>query len=190
MTRRAALGAGATAGVAGALLGVPRLAASAPSEEQDRAILNFALLLERVQAGFYARALDRLPLRGELLQFARVVHQHEQAHVAEIEAALGSAADPVPELDLEQATADVDAFRTTAAALEDLVVGGYDGQATNLTPAALRSVARIVSVEARHAGWARAIAGHEPAPVAVDPLPSEREVRAQLDRLGLVRGTP
>lgn len=189
---RVATGAAAAGGVAVALLGVPRPATSAPapSAQQDREILQLALLLERVQAGFYAEALTRLPLRGELRQFARVVHSHEQEHVAAIEAALRGAAGPAPALDLTQATADLDSFRTTAAALEDLVVGAYNGQATNLTPAALREVARIASVESRHAGWARAIAGELPAPDAVDPLPDEQEVRDALDELGLLKGTP
>ena len=38
----------------------------------------------------------------------------------------------------------------------------------NLTPTTLAAAARIVSVEARHAAWARALAGKDPAPVAVD----------------------
>ncbi|ADB53827.1 ferritin-like domain-containing protein [Conexibacter woesei] len=192
LLQRAAAGAGAAAGVTVAVLGLPRLAASAPapSAQQDREILQLALLLEHVQEGFYAEALARLPLQGELRQFARVVHGHEQAHIDAIEAALGGAGRPAPALDLEQATADVDSFRATAAVLEDLVVGAYNGQATNLTPAALGDVARIASVEARHAGWARAIAGEVPAPDAVDPLPDDERVRAELERTGLLKDSP
>ena len=38
----------------------------------------------------------------------------------------------------------------------------YNGQAVNLTPKTLAAAARIVSVEARHAAWARALAGKDP----------------------------
>jgi hypothetical protein len=38
----------------------------------------------------------------------------------------------------------------------------------NLTPSTLAAAGRIVSVEARHAAWARALAGKDPAPAAVD----------------------
>jgi Ferritin-like domain len=52
--------------------------------------------------------------------------------------------------------------------LEEAGLGVYNGQAVNLTPKTLAAAARVVSVEARHAAWARAIAGKDPAPLAVD----------------------
>src|SRR5512132_2061129 len=62
---------------------------AAPSAQQDRQILNYALLLEYLQAAFYADALARGNLRGELREFAEVVGEHEQAHVAFLKKALG-----------------------------------------------------------------------------------------------------
>ncbi len=47
----------------------------------DRQILTFGLLIERVQAAFYADALRARRLTGEARQFAQVVGPEEQAHV-------------------------------------------------------------------------------------------------------------
>jgi hypothetical protein len=63
--------------------------AQAPSASQDRKILKFALLLEYLQASFYAEALAHARLTGELREFAEVVGGHEQAHVDYIKKALG-----------------------------------------------------------------------------------------------------
>ena len=97
ITRRAALEASAVAlggaVVAGVVLGDhadPAL--SRPSAKQDAEILNFALLLEYVQAAFYAEALQRAGLTGELKTFAQTVGAHEQDHIALLKQALGSAA--------------------------------------------------------------------------------------------------
>ena len=52
--------------------------------------------------------------------------------------------------------------------LEDTGLAAYNGQAANLSAPALADVGRIISVEARHAAWVRALAGKQPAPVAID----------------------
>ena len=182
--RRIALGAGASSAVTVAVLGLPRLATSAPSSAQDRAILASALRLEQLQAAFYSEALRRGRLRGELRQFASVVEAHERAHVARLTSELGSSAQRAPAFDLEAATGDADRVRAAAIALEELALGGYNGQAPALTPDGLRAVLPIVSVEARHAGWVRGIAGEDPAPHAVDPLPSPADVRSGLRKAG------
>ncbi len=184
--RRVAIGASATSAVTVAVLGLPRLATSAPSAEQDRSILNFLLLLERTQASFYAEALRRASLDGELRQFAEVAAAHERAHVAELVGLLGSAAEPPPRLALGSATADAAHVRAAAVALEDLALDGYNGQAPNLTPGRLRTVLRIASVEARHAGWVRGLAGAVPAPRAADPLPGQKQVLTDLHETDIV----
>jgi hypothetical protein len=186
LLRSVAIGAGATSAVTVAVLGLPRLADSAPSAQQDRAILNFLLVLERAQAAFYEQALRRGGLAGELRQFVEVAGAHELAHVAKLEALLGSAAEPAPKLSLGAATADADHVRATAVALEDVALDGYNGQIPNLTRTSLGAVLRIASVEARHAGWVRALADEVPAPQAADRLPTEPQVRSALRRTGLV----
>ena len=126
--RRVAVGAGAGSAVTVAVLGLPRLAVSTPSAGQDREILNFLLTLERTQAAFYAAALQRGSLGGELRQFAQVVSEHERAHVERLRGELGAEAGPAPKLTLDDATADAERVRATAVALEDVALDAYNGQ--------------------------------------------------------------
>ena len=165
---RAVVAGGALAAGGVLVAGLPRLAASAPSAAQDAKILNFALLLEYMESAFFSEASVNGRLTGELLEFVDVVRGHERAHVAFLRNALGSKARKRPTFDFGNATRDPDAFTQAAVALEDLAVAAYNGQATNLTKGALASAAKIVSVEARHAGWIRAIAGKNPAPNATE----------------------
>jgi hypothetical protein len=184
--RRVALGAGATSAVMVAVLGLPpRPAASTPSTQADEAILNFLLLLERVQAAFYAQARQAGALDGELRQFVDVVAEHERAHVEQLVEALGDAADPPPRVQLESATADAARVGATAVALEDLALASYNDQVPHLTPAGMRPALRVSSVEARHAAWARDLAGKVPAPLAADEPLSEDAVRAGLRAAGI-----
>jgi hypothetical protein len=179
LLRRAALvGGGLTIG-GGAVAIAPRLASSAPSPTQDARILNLVLLLEYVEAAFYEEALAKGALRGELRTFAGVVGKHERQHVAFLKNALGRAARKPPRLSFGRATTDREAFVRAAVKLEGTSVAAYNGQATNLTPGALAAAARIVSVEARHAAWIRAIAGQLPAPDPTDaPLGADAVLEA------------
>jgi rubrerythrin len=163
------------------------VASSAPSPAQDKKILNFVLLLEYMEAGFYGEAVAKGKLTGELRAFATTVRGHEQAHVAFLKKALGRSARKQPELDFGDTTSDPDRFTAAAIALEETVVAAYNGQAANLTKSTLAQAAKIVSVEARHAGWIRAIAGKDPAPDATDRAKSAAQVQADIDRTGFVQ---
>jgi rubrerythrin len=160
--------------------------AAGPSAEQDQKILNFALVLERLQAAFYSEALARASLTGELLEFAETVGEHERQHVEFLEKALGDAAGPPPRLELQAATRDAGTFGRTARMLEDAGVAAYNGQAANLTKKTLGPAAEIVSVEGRHAAWIRDILGLEPAPRAADPGAESAEIVRQLRTSGLL----
>ena len=172
--------------VAGGVLltGLPKLAASAPSADQDAEILNFALIVETLQAKFYEAGLKSAGLSGELRQFAQVVGGHESKHVAFIKQALGKGVKPLPKLSLGDATSSAAKFRAAAVSLEDIGLAAYNGQATNLTPATLAAAAKIVSVEARHASWVRDLAGEVPAPHASDTVLSADETEARLREAG------
>jgi Ferritin-like domain len=183
--RKTALAAGIVGGGA-FLAGLPRLAASAPSQEQDVEILRLVLTLERLEQAFYAEAVEAGNLEGELLDYAETVGGHEREHVAFLEEALGSAAGPSPSFDFGERATDPERFGPTAVELEDLAVSAYNGQATNLTKPTLGAAARIVSVEARHAGWIRSILGQDPAPTATDAPLTAAQLREGLLRLGLV----
>ncbi len=161
--------------LAGAGVGGAQLAASADSggsAATDREILTYGLLMERLQAAFYAAALAGGKLTGEARQFAQVVGAEEEAHVKYLTDALGPSAGASPRFSFGDSATDPAKFITTAISLEETGLGVYNGQAVSLTPKTLAAAARIVSVEARHAAWARALAGKDPAPVAVDvPIP-------------------
>ncbi len=169
------------------IAGIPRIALSAPSPSQDVRILNLVLVLEWLEELFYTRAVTVGDLEGELRQYAKVVSTHERAHAAFLEKTLGSAARQKPGFDLGDSVRDPGKFTAAALALEDLSVAAYNGQATNLTKAALGAAARIVSVEARHAAWIRFIAGEVPAPKPVDEPVTANQVTARLRQLGFVK---
>lgn len=183
---RALLAGGGVAAGGVLLAGLPDFADSEPSARQDAEILNFALLVERVQAGLYTEALARGTLRGELRDYARRVGGHEDAHVKFVSDALGSAARKAPRLDFGEDTGSPERFTEVALKLKDLGVAAYNTQAPNLTTEALGAAARIVSVEARHAAWIRAIAGANPAPDASEPQVRADRVVATLEGSGYV----
>jgi hypothetical protein len=184
------LGAAAGLGVVAAvpLLGkVFRLgdAIGAPSKAQDAKILQLVLQLEYTQVAFYEEALKEAGLTGDLRDFAQTALGHERAHLAAIKKALGAKAGPKPGFDFGRKTKSSSAFRQAVIDLEDLAVAGYNGQATNLTKGTLAAAAEIVSVEARHAAWVRAIAGEVAAPDPVDKPMSARQVAGGLHEIGL-----
>jgi hypothetical protein len=181
--------AGATASTGGGLLALrPKLAFSAPSPSQDVRILNFVLLLEYVQAAFYGEALNHAALGSDIVEFARVVGGHENEHVAALEHALGAKARKRPTMHFGAATRNRQTFLAAAIKLEDLGVAAYNGQAANLTPTTLLTAAEIVSVEARHAAWIRAIDGKLPAVGPTDKPLTGAQATAALAKTGFVAG--
>ena len=143
----------------------------------DRAILNFALTLEYLEAAFYTEAQEIGALDGELALFARVVGRHERAHVKALRAALGRNAVKRPRFNFRGTTEDVDAFVATATVLEDTGVSAYQGQAPLIRDDKILAAALAIhSVEARHAAWIRDINGDAPAPDAFDPALTKRQV--------------
>jgi hypothetical protein len=167
--------------------GLASPAASAPSSEQDRKTLEYLLELEELQAAFYAEAIRNGSLKGEFGEYARVVGEHEREHVAYLRKALGSNSRKAPTFDFGEATKSPESFVDTAITLEETGLGAYTGAAARLTAGTLRDAARIVSVEARHAAWARDLAGREPAPNATDEPTSEAKARAAVRETGFVR---
>jgi hypothetical protein len=155
------------------------------SKEQDARILQLVLQLEYTQVAFYEQALRGAGLEGELREFAQTALGHERQHLAAIQKALGSRAASKPAFDFGSSTKSQEAFRQTAIKLEDLAVASYNGQAANLTAQTLAAAATIVSVEARHAAWARAIAGRTAAPDSVDKPVTAKQASEALHQIGL-----
>jgi hypothetical protein len=176
------------AGIAGAAIaGSPRSTDAAQLSQPDLRALNLILLVEYTEGAFYAEALRRAGLRGELLDYARAVAAQEREHLQFLRNALGGRAEDEPEFDFGDSTRDPDAFAAAAGDLEDLAVSAYNGQGTNVSPSTLAAAATIVSVEARHAAWIRSIVGEPPAPDATDAPRSAAEVLDGLERAGLRR---
>ena len=189
-TRGALLRTGAVAGAVASLPLAARLfgvrdAGAAPSKAQDGKILQLVLQLEYTQVAFYEQALKEASLNGELRTFATTALEHERAHLAAIKSALGAHAGQKPSFDFGEKTRSAAAFTRAAIALEDAAVAGYNGQATNLTKPTLAAAAKIVSVEARHAAWVRAIAGEVAAPDPVDKPLTAPQVVQRLHAIGL-----
>jgi Ferritin-like domain len=188
---RSALFGGAAAAVgalglsrADRLLGIDE-ALAAPSKAQDIRILQLVLLLEHTQVAFYEQALAQTGLKGDLRAFARTALGHERAHLSVIRSALGPNAGAKPKFDFGDNTKSAANFRKAAIRLEDVAVRAYNGQAPNLTKRTLAAAAEIVSVEARHAAWVRAIAGEVAAPEAVDEPMTAKQAADALHAIGL-----
>jgi rubrerythrin len=185
--RRILAAAGAMVGTAWLMRRFPDVAGAqpSPSNAQDVKILQLVLQLEYTQVAFYDQAIREAGLRGELREFAETALEHERQHLAAIRSALGSKAGSKPRFDFGQKTKSSRTFRQTAIKLEDIAVASYNGQAANLTAPTLEAAATIVSVEARHAAWVRAIAGEVAAPRPVDKPMTAPEAADALHAIGL-----
>jgi hypothetical protein len=176
LSRRALL-----VGAAAVLLGRARGAAAAGGlSGSDVGILNYALVLEYLQAAFYTEAERSGALTGKAARAATVVGATERAHVKAFLNLLGTRAVKRPVFDFQGTTEQQRAFLKTAVAFEDLAVAAYKGQAPKLqSNAVLAAAVGIHSVEARHAAWMRELFGITPAVHAFDQPAS----RAQVTRL-------
>lgn len=168
LLRRAVIGSGALL----AALAAPAPVAGAPGRARDTAILNYGLVFEYLQAGFYTEA-ERLgtirAMSAEREQWASTLGAHERAHVRIIKDVLGSRAAKKPFFDYRGVTEDADDFTRTAVAMEDLTVALLGGQAPRVSERALRAAFfSLLTVEARHAAWARRIVGVRPVGSALD----------------------
>ena len=179
--RKAALGSAAL------LAGLSQPARAARGPKQDTAILNYALVFEYLQAGFYTEAESLGTIRAmasERETWARTLGAHERAHVRILKDVLGRRAVAKPFFDYRGVTEDPNGFTRTAVAMEDLTVALLGCQAPRVSDPGLRAAFfSLLTVEARHAAWARRIMGFQPVASAFD----EPKTLAQVDRV--VRST-
>lgn len=132
-------------------------------------VLNFALILEYLEAEFYTRGVGTPSLiPQDMFNVFDQIRKHEVAHVALLQGVLGSLQVRKPVFDYTGGRgsgrgpfADVFANPQTFAALsqafEDTGVRAYKGQASYLidSPNVLETALRIHAVEARHAAEVR-----------------------------------
>jgi hypothetical protein len=169
--------------VAAASLGMALPSTAGASKKSDLAILNFALTLEYLESTFYAIAVDKGSFSPRVERLAKVIRDHEIAHVKALTStipSLGGKAVKKPKFNFAPALfANETTFLQTAMALEDTGVGAYNGAGPALTLKPVKeAAASIVAVEAMHASWVRGVAGTAPAPAAFDDLLSTQQVLA------------
>jgi rubrerythrin len=164
-------------------------AAGIPASDQD--VLNYALVLEYLQAAFYTEAEQAKALTGRTAKAAKVVGAVERAHVKAFRDLLGSKAVGRPHFDFQGVTESNDAFLKTAVAFEDLAVAAYKGQARRIrSRAVLTSALGIHTVEARHAAWMRYLNGNTPASDAFDLPKSRHEINGIVASTKFVTAEP
>jgi hypothetical protein len=137
-----------------------------PNSDPNISVLNYAYLLEQIEAAFYDKVVATPPtdlLPGELA-YLTDLRDHELIHREYLKYALGTSA-----YDNTLATPLVFNFAaftlttrggvwTAARQLEEIGVAAYNGAAKYLTSVEyLNALGKIVSVEARHAALAREV---------------------------------
>jgi len=156
----AVMGGGAllSALVPGAALGQASSKLDAPPVDPfgkgDIGILNYALILEYLEAAFYNETKRKLNIKDKATKdFLAVVVRDENAHVKILKGALGKDALAKPKFDFGKTTRNEKLFVATSFALENTGVSAYSGQAFNIDePAVLATALSIVTIEARHSG--------------------------------------
>jgi rubrerythrin len=160
----------------------------------DIKILNYALVLERLEYAFYVRVLNRFDERqfenadvfeglGEYLRtnahenFVRI-RNHEKTHVETLVSVIKSlGGKPLPESEYDFGITSVASAVSTARVLENTGVSAYDGAIAYIRRPALQTAgATIATVEARHAAYLNLINREVPFPGAFDEPKAPRAV--------------
>jgi len=166
----------------------------AAARVSDLGILNFGLRFERLQATFYTQAeelgtIGRMPERKQV--WARTLGAHERAHVRIIKQVLGPKAEGRPFFDFGAENETDRAFTATAVAMEDLTVALLSGVTPQVRDRGLTAaLLGLLTVEARHAAWARHIVGSTPAAHAFDEPRTLRSVRGAVADTGFIARAP
>jgi hypothetical protein len=171
-----------TAAIGGGAL----LAALALPEESDAqaagdiAIFNYGLAFEYLQSTFYTESerlgtVRAMPPRKEV--WAKTLGAHERAHVKILQSVLGNAAVKKPSFNFRGNTESEAKFTRTAVAMEDLTTALLTGVTPKIRDRGLVAAAfSLLTVEARHAAWARHIAGFVPVATPFDEPKPVKEV--------------
>lgn len=134
-------------------------------DADDVGILNFALLLEELEAAFYLLVLKSGKITDpKEFDYMTALGTHEATHVKFLRQVLGTYATfQTKDLSFNRAglnavLKDRNTILNTAVALEDTGVHAYNGAGTSIKdPTYLLAAGSIVSVEARHSAGVRGL---------------------------------
>jgi hypothetical protein len=180
---RATLAAGAVYGLGAVTPFVGR--ALAQEAVGDIGILNFALLLEHLEAAFYDQA--RTEVRGldsDAQSLTEELAKNEGEHVTALTTVietLGGKPTAEPEVDFGNAFSSQSSYLKLAQIFEDTGVSAYNGAGPELeSKEALEAAGTIVQVEGRHTALIRVMRGEDPAPRAFDTTLSIPQVQTRV----------
>jgi rubrerythrin len=195
-SRRGFLTGSAAALAGGALMAVPgaAFAHNPPNPPTAIDILNYALTLERLEATFYRRVLNRFGerefenanifnglghyLRSHAYENFKRISRHENTHVETLVKVIKSlGGKPVPASNYDFGITSVGSAVRTAKVLENTGVRAYDGAIAHIQAARLLTAgARIATVEARHASYLNLLNRDVPFPSAFDRAVAPRTI--------------
>jgi hypothetical protein len=146
----------------------------------DVRILQYALNFEYLQATFYTeteQAGTVAKMRPAKAVWARTLGAHERAHVRILKKVLGKDVTKRPFFNFHGNTESDERFTRTAVAMEDLTTALLTGVTPALQSPGLTAAAfSLLTVEARHAAWARHLSGIIPVAAPFDRAKPVSEV--------------
>ena len=151
------------------------------ANRQDLEIVQYALTLEHLEAGFYKTVAASGLFSGKDLDQIKRLQATEEAHVGALTGVvskLGGTPAPAPKAKFP--LKDAKSVLALAATVENLGAAAYLGKAAEITsPEVLAAALSIHSVEARHAAALNRLLGKSPTPNGAFGSPAtEKQVLA------------
>ncbi len=195
-SRRKFLAGSAALLAGGALMAVPGVAKAHDTDPNvtDIDILNYALTLERLEATFYRRVLNRFGerefesanifdglggyLRNRAYENFQRISDHEDTHVKTLVSIIRElGGEPVPQCEYAFGVKNVADAVQVAQLLENTGVTAYNGAIAHIEAAEyLTAGATIATVEARHAAYLNLLNRDSSFPAAFDDAVAPKKI--------------